>query len=70
MQLQIECNYAPGQTQICSLCKTSFVMQEAQILLCNEQGRSYGQVCPKCLGRGLNWINNQFDTLNQPLRVA
>lgn len=68
MQLQIECNQAPFQQQSCLICNQLFEMAEAKILVCNDQGKHYGEVCPKCLEKGFDWISDRFEQLNQPKR--
>lgn len=61
MQFQIECNSMPGNQNYCVICNTLFVTREAQVIVCNELGQIYGEVCPSCLGRGIQWLNEQFD---------
>ncbi|MBW4490383.1 MAG: hypothetical protein KME12_21605 [Trichocoleus desertorum ATA4-8-CV12] len=63
MQLQIEPNKFPSKSSLCQLCGQSFAMKDAQVLVCNEQGKSHGQVCSSCIGRGFNWIQQQFELL-------
>jgi hypothetical protein len=63
MQLQIEYNKFPSKKSRCQLCGQSFAMKEAQVLVCNEQGESHGQVCASCIGRGFNWLQQQFELL-------
>ncbi len=63
MQFQIECNQLPNKSHVCLICDASFIMQEAQVLLCNEKGNSYGRVCPQCLSKGASWINSRFNQL-------
>ena len=64
MQLQIECNHTPQQ-QSCWICKQLIEMTEAKVIVCNEQGYCYGEVCPKCLKKGFQWLSGQFEQLNQ-----
>lgn len=59
MQFKMECNSLKKQ-QICLICNQQFQMGEARLIVCSNQGDSYGDVCPKCMGRGANWINNQL----------
>jgi hypothetical protein len=68
MQLQIEYNPVPALQESCLICNEQFEMTEARIIACNEQGKSYGDVCPQCLEKGFNWLNQQFQQLNQPKR--
>lgn len=65
MQFQIECNSTPFQTQLCLICDQQFEMTEAKVILCNDQGKSYGEVCPHCLKEGFTWISDRFTQLNQ-----
>lgn len=75
MQLQIECNPVPFQKQLCLTCEQLFEMAEAKVIACNDQGKSYGEVCPHCLKQGFDWLSDRFDhlrhrqTLSQPLEV-
>jgi hypothetical protein len=64
MQLQIECNQVPFQQQPCLICNRLFEMTEAKIIVCNNQGNDYGEVCPQCLSRGFDWLSAQFERLN------
>lgn len=66
MQLQIECNCIPFQQQSCWICHQSFQMTEAKVIICNDQGNGYGQVCPQCLKRGFHWLSNRFEQMDQP----
>ena len=68
MQLQIECNHIPFQKHPCLICNQLFEMGEAKILVCNDQGKYYGEVCPKCLENGFDWLSDRFEQLNQPKR--
>ncbi|MBE9167493.1 hypothetical protein IQ238_08155 [Pleurocapsales cyanobacterium LEGE 06147] len=61
MQLQIECNSMPGKQNSCVICNTLFVMQEARVIVCNDLGYTYGEVCPICLHRGMNWLSERFN---------
>lgn len=66
MQLQVECGF-PGLAQPCSLCEQSFEMNEGRVILCDEQGDRYGEVCPQCIGQGIHWLNHQFERLVQQM---
>jgi predicted amidophosphoribosyltransferase len=68
MQLQIECNDAPFQKQLCLTCDRQFETTEAKVIVCNDLGKAYGEVCPHCLEKGFNWISDRFSQLNQPKR--
>lgn len=69
MQLQIECNYTPLQKRRCLICDEQFVTTEAKVIACNDQGKSYGEVCPACLKEGFDWLSDRFDQINQSQRV-
>lgn len=70
MQLQLECNRTLGKQKSCLICETLFEMQEARVILCNDQGRHLGDVCPECLGKGLNWLNQRFNRLEYYQQVV
>jgi hypothetical protein len=64
MQFQIECNSLKKQ-QSCLICHQIYQMVEARLIVCSNKGDSYGDVCPKCIGRGINWIDSQL----QPIQL-
>ena len=68
MQFQIECNLMPSQQQFCSICNHWFEMTEARVIIRNDQGSYYGEVCPECLKQGFNWLSDRFEQINQPKR--
>jgi hypothetical protein len=68
MQLQIEYNHAPFQQQSCLICNRLYEMAEAKILVCNERGEHQGEVCPKCLRKGFDWLSDRFEQIAQPKR--
>lgn len=63
MQFQIECNTL-RHSQMCLLCIKEFQMQEARLIICNDQGDSYGEICPQCAAMGAYWIGTQLKALN------
>jgi hypothetical protein len=65
MQFAIECNRLRKQ-QTCLICSQQFQMGEARLIVCSDQGDSYGDVCPECMARGGNWINSQL----QPIQLS
>jgi hypothetical protein len=65
MQLQIEYNYSPSQKQQCITCNKYFKTTEAKVIVCSDQGRSYGEACPYCLEKGYGWLSDRFELLNQ-----
>ncbi|MDX2214961.1 MAG: hypothetical protein SFY66_16860 [Oculatellaceae cyanobacterium bins.114] len=69
MQLQIECNHVPFQKQSCLICNRLFPMTEAKIIVCNDQGKYCGEVCPTCLKKGFDWLSDRFEQLNQPKKA-
>ncbi|MEP0911262.1 hypothetical protein NDI45_10070 [Leptolyngbya sp. GB1-A1] len=69
MQLQVECGF-PGLAQPCSLCEQSFEMKEGRVILCDDQGDRYGEVCPDCISQGIHWLNHEFERLVQQLTLS
>ncbi len=63
MQFQIECNSFSKNDQACLICNEGFEMKEARVIVCNEQGDSYGDICPECIAMGINWIGSQLQDL-------
>jgi predicted amidophosphoribosyltransferase len=70
MQLQIECNRSLRKQKLCLICSQSFEMTEAKIIVCNDQGNNYGEVCPECLKKGFVWLSDRFEQLNQPKKIV
>jgi predicted amidophosphoribosyltransferase len=60
MQLQIECN-SLKHIQTCLVCQNQFQMSEARLIVCNDRGEPYGDVCPHCITRGGQWIGSQLN---------
>ena len=56
MQLQIECNHSPTLEQSCILCRENFSSAKARVIVCNNVGSRFGDLCPTCLSKGPNWI--------------
>lgn len=63
MQFQIECNSFFKTHQTCLTCDEQFELKEARLIVCNEQGDSYGDICPQCIAMGSNWIGRQLQQL-------
>ena len=63
MQLQIECNNLSTKQQFCWLCNHSFESGEARVIVCDNRGANYGEICPQCLSMGFDWIENEFEQL-------
>jgi hypothetical protein len=70
MQFQIEYNEVPLKTEQCLICDRLFEMTEAKVIICDDQGKSFGEVCPKCLKKGFGWLSDRFEQLNHPKRKA
>jgi hypothetical protein len=60
IQLQIECNSLKN-SQTCLICKNQFEMNEARLIVCNDRGDRYGDICPNCITRGGKWIGSQLE---------
>jgi hypothetical protein len=65
MQLQVECN-GTGKHHDCWTCDRSFEVHSARVLIYNNHGKNYGEVCPQCLDRGFEWLSHRFEQLSQP----
>ncbi len=63
MQFQIECNSLLKNHQMCVTCNKQFEMKEARVIVCNEQGDSVGELCPKCIRMGFHWLGSQLQQL-------
>jgi len=59
MQLQVECNSLSKQQP--AGFNQSFEMSE-RVIVCDDQGDSYGEVCSQCLSMGFNWIKISFSS--------
>ncbi|OUL36110.1 hypothetical protein BV372_08570 [Nostoc sp. T09] len=69
MQFQIECN-TDKSSQVCLICHQTFQMLAARLIICNDQGDGYGDICPQCTARGGNWIQVQLQEFsNKPLAL-
>jgi uncharacterized protein CbrC (UPF0167 family) len=63
MQFQIECNSFFRDFQTCLICNQQFEMKEARVIVCNEEGDSYGDICPHCIVMGSNWIGSKLQQI-------
>ena len=63
MQFQIECNPLKDY-QTCLTCNDQFEMKQARVIVCDEKGDSYGDICPQCIAMGFNWIGRQIQELS------
>ncbi|NDJ18167.1 hypothetical protein [Myxacorys almedinensis] len=64
MQLQIECNTSKHGSQVCCVCSHRFALGQAKVILCDDQGAAYGEVCSACLHNGFDWIKQEFEYSN------
>lgn len=56
MQLQIECNHSTAVNQSCILCQATFQPSQARVIVCNNLGSRFGDLCPTCISQGSDWI--------------
>ncbi|RCJ15920.1 hypothetical protein A6S26_06390 [Nostoc sp. ATCC 43529] len=66
MKFQIECNTAKN-SQICLICQQKFMAKEARLIICNDQGEGYGDLCYQCIGKGGNWVQLQLQKFSQKI---
>lgn len=66
MQFQIECNGSLNQ-ETCLLCQEQFQMRKARVIVCNDRGDSYGELCPKCVAKGYNLLGTKLQQLTHLL---
>ncbi len=59
MKFQIECNTSQS-SQVCLICQQNFQDHEARLIICNDQGEGYGDICYQCMAKGRNWIQFQL----------
>jgi len=70
MQLQIECNNTSLADPSCILCHQEFELQAARVIVCNEGGNTCGDLCPKCISKGSDWIwQHLLQTTKIPLKA-
>jgi hypothetical protein len=62
MQLEIECNGSFNQ-ETCLLCQELFQMSKARLIVCNDRGESYGELCPQCVAKGYNLLGTKLQQL-------
>jgi hypothetical protein len=66
MKFQIECN--TGKTrQICLICQQTFQTHKARLIICNDQGEAYGDICHQCISKGGNWIQFQLQEFSHKI---
>lgn len=66
MQFQIECS-TEESNQVCLICKKTFQMHQARLIICNDQGNGYGDICPQCTAKGSNWVQVQLKEFSEQL---
>ena len=66
MKFQIECNTGII-SQVCLICQESFQMHEARLIVYNDQGDTYGDICHHCIVRGGDWIKFQLQQFSNKL---
>lgn len=53
MKFQIECNTSKSR-QVCLICQQNLQINEARLVVCNDQGDGYGDICHQCIAKGGN----------------
>ncbi|MEA5619083.1 hypothetical protein VB711_14735 [Cronbergia sp. UHCC 0137] len=66
MRFQIECNRLLN-SQTCLTCHKQFDLQEARLIICDDEGQCCGDVCPECIAKGAKWIDSRLPKFNQKL---
>lgn len=66
MKFQIECNLLQI-SKICLICQEYFQTHEARLIVCNDQGEGYGDLCYQCIAKGGNWVQYQLEQFSQKL---
>lgn len=51
MKFQIECNLGKN-SKICLICQQNFQGDKARLIVCNDHGKGYGDICHKCIAKG------------------
>ncbi|MDZ8065952.1 MAG: hypothetical protein RMY64_09960 [Nostoc sp. DedQUE08] len=66
MKFQIECN--TGKTsKICLICQQSSQTDRARLIVCNDQGEGYGDICHQCISKGGDWVQLQLQKFSHQL---
>lgn len=66
MKFQIECN--PGKiSKICLICQQNSQTDEARLIVCNDQGKGYGDICHQCIAKGGDWVQFQLQKFSHQL---
>ncbi|MBG1242629.1 hypothetical protein F8R90_15975 [Nostoc sp. NZL] len=66
MKYQIECNTGKSR-QVCLICQQNFQTHEARLIICNDQGEGYGDICYQCIAKGGNWIQLQLHNFSHKI---
>jgi predicted amidophosphoribosyltransferase len=66
MKFQIECSTSKSR-QLCLICKQNFKINEARLIVCNDEGDRYGDVCHQCIAKGGNWVQFQLQEFSNKL---
>ncbi len=66
MKFQIECNTSKI-SKICLICQQKFQTNEARLIICNDQGEGYGDLCYQCIAKGGNWIQYQLQEFSHKI---
>ncbi|MGV0105280.1 hypothetical protein [Nostoc sp. DSM 114167] len=66
MKFQIECNTGKISKR-CLICQQTSQADEARLIVCNDQGESYGDICHQCIAQGGNWVKCQLQKFSQKL---
>jgi hypothetical protein len=71
MKFQIECNTSKSNksNQRCLICQQKFQTHKARLIICNDQGEGYGDICHQCISKGGNWIQFQLQEFSQKMLV-
>ncbi|MBC1223022.1 hypothetical protein GNF10_12050 [Nostoc sp. UCD121] len=66
MKFQIECN-TDKINKICLICQQNFQTHEARLIVCNDQGEGYGDICYECIANGGSWVQSQLQQFSHQL---
>ncbi|MBD2195830.1 MULTISPECIES: hypothetical protein [Calothrix] len=69
MQFQIECN-SEKSSQVCLICRQTFQMLAARLIVCNDDGDGYGEICHQCTAKGGNWVQGQLQEFKHNIVLA
>ncbi|MEH2213194.1 hypothetical protein [Nostoc sp.] len=66
MKFQIECNTGKI-SKICLICQQNSQTGRARLIVCNDQGEGYGDICHQCIAKGGNWVQLQLQKFSHQL---